>query len=65
MASSGIFSRGVRVRTHVSGGFCTSIIKVTRIVELGTTTVKVVPSLPIVVTLMMEALSYYETLVLT
>jgi hypothetical protein len=49
------------------GGSSTSFIKVTRISELGTTlvTATVVPSSPILVTLMKEVLTSSETLVLT
>jgi hypothetical protein len=66
------------VRTDVSEELSASIIWVTRIGELGTVlaiflcslrlflvTANVVPSSPILVTLMMEALSSSETLVLT
>jgi hypothetical protein len=62
-------------RTGVSEERRVSIIRVTRIGELGTFTVtsvrrllvkaNVVPNSPILATLMMEALSYSETLVLT
>jgi hypothetical protein len=64
------------VRTDVSEELSASIIRVTRIGELSTTlavainrrmlvTANVVTSSQIVVTLMMEALSYSETSVLT
>jgi hypothetical protein len=68
------------VRTDVSEEFSLSIIRVTRICELGTTlgvtsnrhsvrrlliTANVVPNSQILVTLMMEALSSSETSVLT
>jgi hypothetical protein len=66
------------VRTDVSEELSASIIKVARIGELGTfaitskrsvrrliVTAKVVPSSPILVTLMMEALNYSGTSVLT
>jgi hypothetical protein len=68
------------VRTDVSEELSASIIRVTRIGELGTTqaviinrrsvrkllvTANVVPSSPFLVTLMMEVLSSSETLVLT
>jgi hypothetical protein len=64
------------VRTDVSEELSASIIRVTRIGELGTKLavtskrrtlyrVNVVPSSPILVTLMMEALSSSETSVLT
>jgi hypothetical protein len=51
------------VRTDVLEELSASIIKVTRIREL--VTANVVPSSPILVTLMMEALSSSETSVLT
>jgi hypothetical protein len=62
------------VRTDISKEFSASIIRVTRIGELGTLAVTSdrrmlqmadVPSSPILVTLMMEALSSSETSVLT
>jgi hypothetical protein len=63
------------VRTDVSQGLSASIIRVTRISELGTlaqrslrrllVTASVVPSSPILVALMKEALSSSETSVLT
>jgi hypothetical protein len=64
------------VRTYVSEELSSSIIRMTRIGELGTTlavitvrlllvTANVVRSSPIVVTLMMEALHSSETSVLT
>jgi hypothetical protein len=68
------------VRTEVSEELTASLIRVTRIGELGTTlavtsnrrrvrwclvTASVVPSSPILVTLMMEALSSPETSILT
>jgi hypothetical protein len=57
------------VRTGVSEELSASIIRVTRICELGTTLAVTsnqhVPSSPILVTLMMEALSSSETPVLT
>jgi hypothetical protein len=61
------------VRTNVSEELSASFIKVTRNGELGTThavrrlpvTASVVPSSPILVTLMKEALSSSETSVLT
>jgi hypothetical protein len=66
MASSGILRRVALVRTDVAEELSDSIIRVTRIGELGTTlavtsvrrllvTANVVPSSPILVTLMMEA----------
>jgi hypothetical protein len=66
------------VRSDVSEELCASFIKVTRIGELVTTlavflrsvrrllvTANVVPTSPILVTLMMEELSYLETSILT
>jgi hypothetical protein len=58
------------VRTDVSEELNASIIRVTRIGELGTlrrllVTANVIPSSPILVTLMMEALGSFETTVLT
>jgi hypothetical protein len=55
------------VRTDVSEELSVSVIRVTRIGELGTlaVTINVVPSSPILATLMMEALSSSETSVLT
>jgi hypothetical protein len=72
-----MLSRVALVRTDVSEELSASIIRVTRIGELGTTlavtsnrramlvTANGVPSSPILVTLMMEALSSSETSVLT
>jgi hypothetical protein len=92
MASSGMLPHVALVRTDVSEELSASIIKVTRIGELGTKLAansnrstllrnkyfsfhrslrrllimaNVVPSSPILVTLMMEALSSSETSVLT
>jgi hypothetical protein len=83
MVSPGMLRRVALVGTDVSEEHCASIIRVTRIDELGTTltvtsnsvflrsvrrlllTTNVVPSSPILVTLMIEALSSYETSVLT
>jgi hypothetical protein len=56
MASSGMLRRVAVVRTDVSEELSASIIRVTRIGDLGTTLA--------VVTLMMEALSSSETSVL-
>jgi hypothetical protein len=68
MASSGMLRRVAHVRTDVSEELSASIIRVTRIDELGTTlavtsngrrllvTVNIVPSSPILVTLMMDVL---------
>jgi hypothetical protein len=65
------------VRTDVSEELSASFIRMTRIGELGTTlavtsdvrrlivTASVVPSSPILVTLMKEALNSFETSVLT
>jgi hypothetical protein len=54
------------VRTDISEELSASIIRVTRIGELGTTLVTAnMPSSPILVTLTMEALSSSETPVLT
>jgi hypothetical protein len=63
MASSEMLRHVALVRTNVSEELSTSIIRVTRIGELGT--LGVVPSPLILVTLMMEALSSFKTLVLT
>jgi predicted nucleic acid-binding protein len=58
--------RVVLVGTDVSEELSASIISVTRICELGTIAVtNVVPSSPILVTLMMDALSSSEMSVLT
>jgi hypothetical protein len=76
MASSGMLRRVALVRTDVSEELSTSINRVKRIGELGTTlavtrvcrllvTANTVPSSPILVTLMMVALSSTETSVLT
>jgi hypothetical protein len=85
MAYSGMLRRVALVRTDVSEELSFSIIRVTRIAELGTTlavtrnrrslrrngvhqllvTTSVVPSSPILIALMMEALSSSETSVLT
>jgi hypothetical protein len=78
MTSSGMLRRVALVRTDVSEELSASIYSVTRIGELGTTlavasnrrtlrrnTISVVPSSLILFTLMMEALSSSETLVLT
>jgi hypothetical protein len=55
------------IRTDVSEELSSSSIRVTRIGELGTmlVTASVVPSSPILVTLMKEGLSSSETSVLT
>jgi hypothetical protein len=83
MVSSGMLRSVAHVRTDVSEELSASIIRVTRIGELGTTlaltsnrvflrsvrrllvTASVVPSSPILVTLMKEVLSSSETSVLT
>jgi hypothetical protein len=67
MASSGTLRHVALVKTDVSEELGASIIRVTRIGELGwlLVTANVVRSLPILVTLMMEALSSFETSVLT
>jgi hypothetical protein len=67
MASSGMLHRVVLVRTDASEELSASFITVTRIGELGTmlAVTSVVPSSPILVTLMKEALSSPETSVLT
>jgi hypothetical protein len=62
--------RVAHVRTDVSEELIASFIRVTRIDELGTTlaltvTASVLPSSPILVTLMKEALSFSETSFLT
>jgi hypothetical protein len=71
MPSSGMLRRVGLVRTDVSEELIASIIRVTRIGELGTTyirflrcvfrllvTANIVHTPPILVTLMMEAISY-------
>jgi hypothetical protein len=80
MASSGMLRPVALVRTEVSEKLSVSIIRVTRIGELGTTwaqfvfflsvrrlrvTANVVPSSPILVTLMKEALGSSETSIFT
>jgi hypothetical protein len=70
MESSGKLRRVALVRTDVSEELSAYIIRVTRIGELGTKLAvtsnrPVVPSSPILVTLMMEALRSSETSVLT
>jgi hypothetical protein len=67
MASSGMLRHVALVRTDVSEEFSAFFIRVTRIGELGTllVTANIVPSSPILVTLMKKALSSYETSVLT
>jgi hypothetical protein len=74
MAFSVMLRRVALVRTDVSEELSASLIRVTRIGELGTTlrsvyrllvTASVVGSSPILVTLMKEELGYSETSVLT
>jgi hypothetical protein len=77
MVSSGMLRRVAHVRTDVSEELSTSFIRVTRTGELETTfvflcsmrrllvTAIVIPSSPILVTLMKEALSSSETWALT
>jgi hypothetical protein len=67
MASSGMLRRVALVRTDVSEELSASILKVTRISELGTTlaVTSVVPSSLILVTLMNEELGSPETSDLT
>jgi hypothetical protein len=73
MSSSEILRCVALVRTDVSDELRASIIRVTRIGELVIfltlrrllVTATVVPSTPILVTLMLEALSSYETSVIT
>jgi hypothetical protein len=74
MASSGMLRRVALVRTYVSEELSASIVRATRIGELGTLAVTInrrtlrrlivtanVPSSPILVTLTMEALGSSET----
>jgi hypothetical protein len=66
MASSGMLRHVALVTTDVSEELSTSISRVTRIGELGTMLVTTnVPISPILVTLMMEALSPSKTSILT
>jgi hypothetical protein len=66
MASYGMLRRVALVRTDVSEELSASFIRVTRIGEVETPAVtSVVPSSPITVTLMKEALRFSETSVLT
>jgi hypothetical protein len=68
MVSSGMLRRVALVRTDVSKELSASFIRVTRIGELGTTLAvtsnRIVPSSPILVTLMKGALRSSETSVL-
>jgi hypothetical protein len=72
MPYSGMLRRVALVRTDVSEELSAFIIRVTRISELGTTlaitsnrTANIVPCSPILITLMMEALGFSETSVVT
>jgi hypothetical protein len=79
MLSSGMFRRVVLTRTDISEEHIASIIRMSRVGELGTTsavtdnrsmlrlivTANVDPSSPILVTLMMEAIFSFETSVPT
>jgi hypothetical protein len=76
MQSSGVLRSVALVKTEVSEEPSASIIRVTRIIELGTNLVlqsvrwlpvraNVAPSSPFLVTLIIEALSSSETSVLT
>jgi hypothetical protein len=65
MVSSGTLCRVALVRTDVSEELSASFIRVTRTVRRLLVTASVVPSQPIIVTLMKEALSSSETSVLT
>jgi hypothetical protein len=67
MSFSGMLHRVALVRTDFSEELSASIIRVTRIDELGTTlaVTSILPSSPILVTLMMEVLRSSETSILT
>jgi phospholipid N-methyltransferase len=67
MAATGMLRRIALVITDVSEDISASFIRVTRIDELGTTlaVTSIVPSSPILVTLMKEELSPSETSVVT
>jgi hypothetical protein len=65
MLSSGMLRRVGLVRADDSEELSASIIRVTRIVRRLLVTVKVVPSSPIIATLIMEALRSSESTVLT
>jgi hypothetical protein len=64
MPFSGMLRRVALVRFDISEELSASIIWVTRIGELGTT-LAVTNNRPILVTLIMEALNFFETSVLT
>jgi hypothetical protein len=66
MVSSGMLRRVVLIRTNVSEELSASFIRVTRIGKLGTMLAvsSIVPSSPILVTLMKEALCSSERSVL-
>jgi hypothetical protein len=67
MASSGMLRCVTLVRANVSEELSATFIRLTRIGELGTTlvTASVVPSSPILVTLIMKAIRSDETSFLT
>jgi ABC-type taurine transport system substrate-binding protein len=67
MVSSGMLHCVAHVGTDISEALSASFIRVTRVGELGTTlaVTSVVPSSPILVTLMKEAIRSSETSVLT
>jgi hypothetical protein len=67
MVSSGMLRRAALVRTDISEEPSASFIRILRLGELGATLLaaSVVPSSPILVTLMKEALGSSETWVLT
>jgi hypothetical protein len=67
MESSGMLRGVALVGTDVSEEFSASIIRLTRIRELGTALAltNIVPSSPILIALMMKALSSSETSVIT
>jgi hypothetical protein len=65
MASSGILRRVALVRTDVLDELSASIIRVTGSVRRLLVTANIVPSSPIFVTLMLEAIIYCETSLLT
>jgi hypothetical protein len=67
MMSSGMLRRLALVRTDVSVEHSASFFRVTRICDLGTmlVTANIVHNLPVLVTLMKQALSFSETSVFT